>query len=186
MYCFFSSDILVSQMDGDQYVPIWTVANFNQVTLRRLITKTIIVVRFCHTLWCNLFCVSCSLINQKLWFLSKLSPQFAFVWKWSSLWVPFSKIGFDVLHGWFYWIKAFPVLLGLLVELNQHLVSYCGLSLFHLLDALARNMAYIWIHWKRLNIWFSFPQKLTDKRPFVKREQEDGRAAEAHVFTPPL
>ena len=27
---FFCFSFVVSQMDGDQYVPIWTVANFNQ------------------------------------------------------------------------------------------------------------------------------------------------------------
>jgi len=30
-----SDTYLVSQMDGDQYVPIWTVANFNQASKRQ-------------------------------------------------------------------------------------------------------------------------------------------------------
>ena len=49
------SCVLVSQMDGDQYVPIWTVANFNQASLRRnyivhFLSHFLVHINFCSAL----------------------------------------------------------------------------------------------------------------------------------------
>lgn len=54
---------LVSQMDGDQYVPIWTVANFNQIkkltTDIKLITE---VLKESPNVQVNSYLVFCSVI----------------------------------------------------------------------------------------------------------------------------
>lgn len=75
------------------------------------------------------------------------------------------------------WNQAFPVSLGLLVELHQYLVSYSELSLFRPLDALAMSITWFFFYfWRKSEFvgrWrysFSFAQRWTAKNGHLPKQ----------------